>query len=119
MSGNANVLVVEDYDELRYVCAKLLRKAGYFVSEAVNADDALRVVASRKIDVVVTDIRMPGTIDGWGLAAKLKAMVPPVKVICVTAYAREYEGRVNCDEFLPKPFNFDDLFRALDKLLAA
>ena len=118
MSQASRVLIVEDDADLRQVAVEMLSLAGYDVVEAPDADEALRLVTERAVRVVITDIRMPGSVDGWGLARKLKAMVPPLKVICVTGYARHEEGRVNCDAFLRKPFKFSELFRALDLLLA-
>jgi CheY-like chemotaxis protein len=81
------VLVVENDFILRLDVCDFLRRAGFTVIEAGNAHEALTVLRARSdIAVVVTDIRMPGAMDGSGLIRQIRKLLPDVKVIAATAY---------------------------------
>jgi CheY-like chemotaxis protein len=80
------VLVVEDEALVRCVLSEHLRDAGFDVVEAGNAAEALDVVQDEPVDVVVTDIRMPGRIDGLGLARTLRCSHPGLPVIVTSGY---------------------------------
>lgn len=68
-SGEHCVLLVEDEVLIRMVVADYLRECGYRVLEAGNADDAFKILTTNEpIDVVCTDVQMPGTLDGFGLS---------------------------------------------------
>lgn len=76
------ILVVEDSLVLRMSVAHYLRGTGYTVVESSNAPDALAVLASGiHIDLVFTDVQMPGDIDGVGLAERLAVKLPSLPVI--------------------------------------
>ena len=83
MAGS--VLVVEDEVLIRLHLAEELRKSGFNVFEAVNADEAIAVLTtSHNVSVVVTDIRMPGTVDGLGLADWIQKELAHIKVVIMT-----------------------------------
>ena len=87
-AAGAVVLVVEDEGMTRMVLASELENAGFVVIEAKNADVAMAVITDRSdIAVVVTDIRMPGSVDGLGLAAWMREHVPSVPIIITAAVA--------------------------------
>ena len=76
----ATVLVVEDDVILRYTLAEWLRFEGYEVLEAMSADEAVVIFASiLSIDLVVTDIEMPGSMNGLDLAEQIKARFPALR----------------------------------------
>ena len=76
------VLLVEDEVFIRIDTAEHLRARGFEVVEAGSADDAVEYVASgERIDVLVTDIRMPGSLDGLDLAARLRAEQPDLPIV--------------------------------------
>ena len=72
------ILVVEDDVLVRMPIAQYLRDCGYKVVEAVNADEAIAVLLHQEtvVDVVFSDIEMPGSIDGFGLAKWIRELVP-------------------------------------------
>jgi len=114
-SGTQTVLIVEDEDELREVARKLLERQGYTVLAAANADDAIRLFAQGgPIDVLLTDVVMPGT-SGPELARRLIDRRPALKVIYMTGYtddATVHRGVLNPGvTLLHKPFTTDTLGR--------
>ena len=76
-ADRATILVVEDELLIRLMIADALRAAGFSVIEAMNADEALAVLrAGVSIDLVMTDIRVPGPTDGLGLADTVRPTWP-------------------------------------------
>jgi CheY-like chemotaxis protein len=85
--GNQTILVVEDELLIRFVLTDVLREAGYQVVEACDGEEGLAVLLSgQTIDLIVTDIRMPGTIDGMELARRSKALDPSRCVIVCSGH---------------------------------
>ena len=83
------VLVVEDEILVRTVIAAYLRECGFDVIEAGNADEAIRVMgAGIRIDIVFSDVNMPGSMDGFGLAQWLRQERPDLKIILTSGAAQ-------------------------------
>jgi CheY-like chemotaxis protein len=81
----AVVLVVEDDMLLRMRAVDMVEDAGYISVEAVDADQAVTILESRSdIALLFTDIQMPGSMDGLGLAHSVHARWPPIKIILVS-----------------------------------
>ena len=98
------ILLVEDEILTRMAMSEQLRDDGYSVLEAANADEALVVLhGPTRVDVVVTDMRMPGAADGGTLARWVRAKLPFVKVIMVSGQRPAPDVRILLDGFLPKP----------------
>jgi two-component system, response regulator PdtaR len=100
------VLVVEDESILRLQTVVIIEKAGYNVVEACNADEAIAILETREdIRVVVTDVEMPGSMDGIKLARAIRDRWPPIELIVTSG-----RHRVRTDElpprakFMPKPY---------------
>ena len=106
------ILVVEDDADVRRVTREVLESSGYQVWEAADGLEALdlwRINAS-KIDLLVTDIVLPGRLNGWELAARLRRMRPDLKVILISSYAVVQADRNQFrDPVLPKPFSLEKL----------
>jgi two-component system NtrC family sensor kinase len=107
-TGTECVLVVEDEDHVRTLTAAVLRKNGYRVLEAASGKDALDVFQSHKaeIDLLFTDVMMPGNLLGDELAVRLQATKPSLAVLLTSGYTpevtkTEFRGDGN---FLSKPF---------------
>lgn len=91
-SALPTVLVVEDEALIRFDVADFLREGGYHVVEAASGEDALAILTSgRRIDLVFTDIQMPGQLDGLALARWCLAHRPQIKVILTSGVARDTE----------------------------
>jgi CheY-like chemotaxis protein len=99
------VLVVDDEPGMRETLVDILEQSGYDVSAAADGDDALDVMQTRQVDVVVMDVQMPNR-DGVSVLQELSP--PPPAVIMVTAYAVEERLRAAVDAnafaILHKPF---------------
>ena len=80
------VLLVDDQHNVRRSMAALLAQEGLAVQEAASAAEALALAARTEVDVVVSDVRMPGDLDGADLLRRLKAHDPDVEVILATAF---------------------------------
>lgn len=107
--GKETVLLVEDETALRELTRGLLETAGYTVLEAANVEDALRLAenAHRKIDLLLTDVVMPG-MDGHELSRRLTASCPSLKVLYMSGYTDDvivHKGVLNRGTtLLQKPF---------------
>jgi two-component system, cell cycle sensor histidine kinase and response regulator CckA len=114
-SGRETVLVAEDEDALREMVAQILRIQGYTVLEAASGPEALDVWerAARPIDLLLTDMVMPGGIMGSELAARLLGRSPRLKVIYTSGYSPGMAGRdislLEGGNFLPKPYSVGKL----------
>src|SRR5260370_36945470 len=87
MGRRATVLVVEDEDDVRDVAAGYVEALGYAVLAARNGDDALAILQSdADVDLLLTDIVMPGTLDGFSLGPAPLALRPRIKVLHATGY---------------------------------
>jgi DNA-binding NtrC family response regulator len=83
----ATVLVVEDEPLVREPIAEYLRDCGYRVLEAGDADEAMHLVETvESVGVVFSDVRMPGEMDGFGLAKWMQARHPEVPVLLTSGY---------------------------------
>ncbi len=81
-----NILVVDDEETFREVLCSFLKEEGYEVSSAPNGPAALGIVRSQNISVVLSDIRMPGGMDGIEVLEKITQISPQTSVILITAY---------------------------------
>ena len=113
------VLLVEDEVLVRIALADELRDMGLAVLEASTADEALRILqAAVPIDLVLTDVHMPGSLDGLGLAARLRVDHPGVKVVVASGHLpADVAARHDLDGFFEKPFAFATLARQLRDML--
>jgi len=111
----AKVLLVEDEMLVRELAYEDLSDAGHEVTTAGSGDEALALLRDgAAFDVLFTDIRMPGEIDGWQLAHEAKQLVPGLKVVYATGL-NDDTGRMQPDErMLTKPYRRNELLGALD-----
>jgi CheY-like chemotaxis protein len=99
--------------------ATCLRECGYIVDEADEAARALDKLAAGGIDAVVSDVVMPGALDGFGLARETRRRWPGVPVLLVSGYATTLnEARAAGIPILAKPFALPALAEAVSGLLA-
>jgi len=117
------VLVVEDEVLVRHVIAQYLRDCGYKVIEASNADDAIVVLPQAEliVDVVFTDIEMPGTMDGFALAQWVRKSKPGIHVVLAGTVARAAQAAGDLCESGPtlgKPYEPSAVSEHIRRLLA-
>lgn len=113
------VLLVEDEVLIRLMVAEELRSQGLQVLEASNADEALAILeSSLPVDLLFTDVRMPGRMDGVALAKLAQARFPQLKVIIASSRQPEDPSRTLADAFIAKPYDLNKLVERVESLLA-
>lgn len=117
------VLVVEDEVLIRMVIADYLRDCGYHVIEAGNGREAIALFeAGMEIDVVFSDVQMPGDTDGFGLARWVRSNRKGVKVILTSGVARMSDAADDlCEDgpLLEKPYEASEVERRIKLLIEA
>jgi CheY-like chemotaxis protein len=120
LKNHATVLVVEDECLVRMDAAQTLREAGFAVVEAADADEALAVVArGEDLDLLFTDINMPGPIDGLELARRVHRARPRVHLLITSGKVRPARGQIPHDGvFIAKPYSSEAVARTVSAMLA-
>ena len=116
------VLLVDDNEDVAQSVRNLLQDAGFRVEAAANADEALRLVTSANlgVDVVLSDIVMPGALNGIGLAEELRRIRPRLPVLLMSGYSEEASRAIALGfSIVAKPFSSDTLVRSLQAATAA
>ncbi|MEZ0170756.1 PAS domain S-box protein [Microvirga sp. TS319] len=121
--GTETILVVEDDDEVRETAVALLSDLGYRVLKARDATSALNVIESGlDIDLLFTDVVMPGPLRSPELARKARLRLPHIAVLFTSGYTENaivHGGRLDPGvELLPKPYSREDLARKIRHVLA-
>lgn len=115
------VLVVEDEVLIRMAVSDYLRDCAFRVVEAGSGDEAIQILeAGIEVDIVFSDVHMPGEIDGFALSHWVRRARPGVKVILTSGVARSAKAAGDlCEEgpLLAKPYNHRDLERHIRGLL--
>jgi CheY-like chemotaxis protein len=115
----AVVLIVEDEMLLRMRTVDMVEDAGFTSVEAVDADEAVAILESRSdIALLLTDIQMPGTMDGLGLAHSVHRRWPPIRIILVSGQLK----LANIDippqsRFFGKPLDSEDLIAEIRSMI--
>jgi len=111
------VLLVEDELLVREVAFEDLSEAGFDVVTASDGDEALEILGQRAdFDLLFTDIRMPGSTDGWGLAREAKRLIPGLRVIYATGFGDAGDDLAPDERYVCKPYSLKDLRQALESL---
>jgi DNA-binding NtrC family response regulator len=123
MSDKATILVVDDESTLRSIFSEMLTRWGYRCIVAANAVDALQMIEANVItlDMLVTDIVMPGELNGLDLAVKLHERQPDVAILLITGYAQSSlrkDAEASGYRILDKPFREATLEAMIAKELA-
>jgi CheY-like chemotaxis protein len=112
------IRVVEDEEYVRMIAVDVLEDEGYRILQAADAGQALAILASQcEIDMLFTDVNIPGDVDGLGVAARAVETRPSLRLI--VSSGREYfSNRALPDDghFLPKPYTPSELRGAVNQL---
>lgn len=122
------VLVVEDEVLIRLAIADYLRACGWRVLEAGSAEKAIRILRATDVavDVVFSDVQMPGEMDGFGLAQWIRTNRPEIRVLLtsgapsvIAAKAEDLceDGPDGTDGLLSKPYDYREVVRRIEGLL--
>jgi DNA-binding NtrC family response regulator len=114
------ILIVEDNDNVRKMAISRLEALGHEVIEADTPARALEILDNdARIELLFTDIVMPGGVNGFDLAHKATERRPSLKVVFVSGYAPSlYVGEGLKQEFLQKPYSEEELIKALHAAFA-
>lgn len=117
------ILLVEDDREIREIAHAILADEGYRMIEAATGDDAHRLLLTQpdlQVDVLFTDVVMPGRLDGIDLADAVRSLYPRIHVLYATGFAdlvRPGRDQELCGPVLRKPYRPAELRRAVMALL--
>ena len=114
------ILIVDDDPVTRNLLTKKLTKAEYQVTAAEDGVEAVRFISKQHFDVVLTDLMMPGGVDGIGVLETAKENNIKTDVILITAHGTMDNAilamKKGATDYLQKPINFDELFLRLEKI---
>jgi len=114
------ILVADDDPVARNLFEYRLQKAGYGVTVAADGAEAVRLLDTTVFDVVITDLVMPGKIDGIDVLKIAKEKSVEIDIIVITAHSSIDTAvdamKKGAVDYLEKPINFDELFLKLDKI---
>lgn len=107
MKTNVTILVVDDELMMRSLLEKILSREGYNILTASDGHEALEILARKKVDLIISDMKMP-RMDGFELLKVVKQEYPDTGVIIMTTYGDTYTVKdallLGADEYITKPF---------------
>ena len=115
------VLVVDDEAVLRFIASDVLEESGFQVLEAENAKAALKVLADHPgVQVLFTDINMPGALDGLDLAREVHDRWPGIKLVVTSGRPKPTDKDIpDAGRFVAKPYSPDRLVGEIRKALVS
>jgi CheY-like chemotaxis protein len=119
---SALVLLVEDEALIRMLAVDILENAGFTVVDAGHAREALEYLHAKSSDIaiMITDVQMPGSMDGLDLAHHARTHWPWIAVLIVSGHLAPLSGAMPAgSRFLPKPYQAEGLVTAVRELTAA
>jgi two-component system NtrC family response regulator len=120
LANKAIILIVDDEESQRQAIAGFLRKLGYDTIISADGDSAFAAIESKAIDIVISDMRMPG-LTGIELLKKAKSLVPDISFILMTAYGSVNDAveamHLGAANYLTKPINLEELELSIAKTL--
>ena len=119
--GRAVVLVVEDFEDNRFMMRRLLEMSGYRVVEAVNGNQAVELATSVRPDIILMDLSLP-QLDGLAATRRIRSQegLGKVPIVAVSAHdSSDFHAEAlaaGCNEYVTKPIDFDQLVQLLDRM---
>jgi two-component system response regulator PilR (NtrC family) len=105
-------MVVDDELMMRKLVEKVLIRDGFQVVLAKDGEEALRILAERRVEIIISDIKMP-RLNGFELLRSVKQQYPNIAVIMMTAYGDTYSVKdallLGADEYVTKPFQSHEI----------
>ena len=119
LKSKAAILVVEDEALIRIWAADLLEEDGFSVLEAKDADAALKVLEARPdVKLLLTDVQMPGSLNGMELASEVHARWPHILLVITSGRDRPARAEIPDDgRFVAKPYSAEELLVQVKDLL--
>ncbi len=120
MTTQERILIVDDEEQMRELLAKVLEKNGYQVTAAADGSQALALLEKEPMDLVVTDVRMPG-LDGMEALRAIKELNPEIVIILMTAFGSIDQAvqavKEGAYDYINKPFKIDEMLLTIKKAL--
>jgi len=120
MTTRGRILIVDDEEQMRELLVKVLDKNGYQVSAAGDGEQALALLEKEPVDLVVTDVRLPG-IGGLEALKAIKELNPEIVVIIMTAFGSIDQAvqavKEGAYDYINKPFKIDEMLLTMEKAL--
>ncbi|HEY0003311.1 MAG TPA: response regulator [Pyrinomonadaceae bacterium] len=126
MTGEARaqqtVLVVEDFEDNRFMMRRLLEMSGYHVLEAINGEEAIEIARRNLPDLILMDLSLP-LLDGLAATRRIRqqAELRQVPIVAVSAHdTADFHAEAlaaGCNDYVTKPIDFDQLEKLLKRLL--
>jgi len=119
---NQLILVVEDFEDSRFMMRRLLEMAGYSVVEASDGEQAVELAVQERPALILMDLSLP-KLDGLAATRQIRQhrRVSKIPIVAVSAHdsaeSRSEALEAGCDEYVTKPIDFDQLDRLLKRLL--
>ena len=121
-TSTQSILVVDDEASIRQMVARVLSHDKHVVTVADSGAHALELLRERDFDIIISDLGMPG-INGWELLAQARSLHPTIATVLMTGWGYQYETDMaqsrGVDMVLPKPFEMQELRKAIADLLGA
>ncbi len=118
--GKHEILIVEDDEIQRRQLARALKRSGLGISAAESGEEALKILAVRRFDLVISDLKMPG-ISGLELIERIKNSFPHTSLLLITAHATVDSAidaiKAGAEDYLIKPFGQEELTLVVEKIL--
>ncbi len=121
-AGGATIMVVEDFEDNRFMMRRLLEMSGYRVVEAENGEEAVRRAGTEQPDLILMDLSLP-LLDGLAATRQIRqnTELRHVPVVAVSAHdTADFHAEAlaaGCNEYVTKPIDFDELEEVLNRLL--
>jgi YesN/AraC family two-component response regulator len=117
--GKGTILIVDDELAICLVLKEVLNSKGFEAHTASLADEAIEILNEIKVDIVITNIRMPG-MDGIELTRLIKGKYDSDVIIMTGYHSFKYEEaiRIGASDLLHKPAKLEDLLKSINKILA-
>ena len=115
-----NILVVEDDIKLNNIYCSALQSNSYNTIQALDGEEALDIAAEKTVDLVISDIMMPG-VDGYELTKELREMYPELPILMISAKEgfedKRYGFMAGIDDYMVKPVDFNEMILRVNALL--
>ena len=110
-----DILIVDDEADIRKIIAGILQDEGYTTREAGNSAEALQMLSRHnEISIMITDVNMPGQMNGLGLIAQVRCDHPDIRSIVVSGHSSAVEAsKAGATGFLPKPYMAQTMVQAV------
>lgn len=118
-----SVLLVEDHEDSRIICATILQHHGYAVLEAADVQSGLVLARTHRPDLILMDVTLPGALDGWMVVERLKrdGATQGIPVVALTAQPQGSDGQrarlLGCAAYLVKPYTPSYILKEVRRII--